>query len=88
MLAFLGAPAPPAPARLARASEAAPALPAPPPEPAPSPGAAAAPPEEPVSGDPESLQAALLQIVSERTGYPPEMLDLDVNVEAELSNKV
>ena len=26
----------------------------------------------------------LLQIVSERTGYPTEMLDLDLNIEADL----
>ena len=26
----------------------------------------------------------LLQIVSERTGYPPEMLDLDLDIEADL----
>ncbi len=31
-----------------------------------------------------SLEAQLLAIVSERTGYPPEMLDLDVDIEAEL----
>ncbi len=32
----------------------------------------------------EQLTQALLQIVSERTGYPPEMLDLDLNIEADL----
>ncbi len=32
----------------------------------------------------EELVRALLAIVSERTGYPPEMLDLDVDIEAEL----
>lgn len=31
------------------------------------------------------LQQALLSIVSDRTGYPVEMLDLDLNLEAELS---
>jgi acyl transferase domain-containing protein/NAD(P)H-dependent flavin oxidoreductase YrpB (nitropropane dioxygenase family)/NAD(P)-dependent dehydrogenase (short-subunit alcohol dehydrogenase family) len=30
------------------------------------------------------LTEKLLQIVSERTGYPPEMLDLDLNMEADL----
>ncbi|MEW6298391.1 MAG: SDR family NAD(P)-dependent oxidoreductase [Thermodesulfobacteriota bacterium] len=30
------------------------------------------------------LTQTLLQIVSERTGYPPEMLDLDLNIEADL----
>ncbi|NJM05377.1 acyltransferase domain-containing protein [Candidatus Gracilibacteria bacterium] len=32
----------------------------------------------------EQLTRQLLQIVSERTGYPSEMLDLNVNIEAEL----
>ncbi|RMF89054.1 MAG: SDR family NAD(P)-dependent oxidoreductase, partial [Nitrospinota bacterium] len=34
--------------------------------------------------DAERLTAKLLQIVSERTGYPPEMLDLDLDMEADL----
>ena len=34
--------------------------------------------------DREELTAKLLEIVSERTGYPPEMLDLDVDLEADL----
>lgn len=34
--------------------------------------------------DKERLTQQLLQIVSERTGYPPEMLDLSVDMEAEL----
>jgi hypothetical protein len=32
----------------------------------------------------EAFQAALLHIVSERTGYPEEMLDLDAHLEADL----
>ena len=32
----------------------------------------------------EELTARLLQVVSERTGYPPETLDLDLNLEADL----
>jgi acyl carrier protein len=32
----------------------------------------------------EEFQAALLHIVSERTGYPKEMLDLDAHLEADL----
>ncbi|HEV7859849.1 MAG TPA: SDR family NAD(P)-dependent oxidoreductase [Pyrinomonadaceae bacterium] len=32
----------------------------------------------------EQLTQRLLQIVSERTGYPPLMLDLDLNIEADL----
>jgi acyl transferase domain-containing protein/NAD(P)H-dependent flavin oxidoreductase YrpB (nitropropane dioxygenase family)/NAD(P)-dependent dehydrogenase (short-subunit alcohol dehydrogenase family) len=41
----------------------------------------------PAAGTPpdrERLTHQLLQIVSERTGYPPEMLDLDVDIEADL----
>jgi acyl transferase domain-containing protein/NAD(P)H-dependent flavin oxidoreductase YrpB (nitropropane dioxygenase family)/NAD(P)-dependent dehydrogenase (short-subunit alcohol dehydrogenase family) len=34
--------------------------------------------------DGEALTAKLISIVSERTGYPPEMLDLDLNLEADL----
>ncbi len=34
---------------------------------------------------PPSLKDALLDIVGERTGYPVEMLDLDLNLEADLS---
>jgi acyl transferase domain-containing protein/NAD(P)H-dependent flavin oxidoreductase YrpB (nitropropane dioxygenase family) len=42
-------------------------------------------PEEPgPPADREHLQGQLLQIVSERTGYPPEMLALDLNIEADL----
>ncbi|MEW6380465.1 MAG: SDR family NAD(P)-dependent oxidoreductase [bacterium] len=32
----------------------------------------------------EQIQELLLRIVSERTGYPPEMLDLSMNMEADL----
>ena len=32
----------------------------------------------------EQLQGRLMEIVSERTGYPPEMLDLDLDLEADL----
>ncbi|MFQ6044013.1 MAG: SDR family oxidoreductase, partial [Candidatus Poribacteria bacterium] len=32
----------------------------------------------------ETLVSRLLEIVSERTGYPPEMLDLDLDLEADL----
>ncbi|MFQ5737971.1 MAG: SDR family NAD(P)-dependent oxidoreductase [Acidobacteriota bacterium] len=35
--------------------------------------------------EPASLKDALVAIVSDRTGYPPEMLDLDADLEAELS---
>ena len=38
----------------------------------------------PVGTDKEQLTKQLLQIVGDRTGYPPEMLDLDLNIEADL----
>jgi malonyl CoA-acyl carrier protein transacylase/NAD(P)-dependent dehydrogenase (short-subunit alcohol dehydrogenase family) len=48
-------------------------------------------PTEPVSVeesqpvlDEEQFKVRLLQIVSERTGYPPDMLDLDLDLEADL----
>lgn len=34
--------------------------------------------------DKEALTAKVLQVVSDRTGYPPDMLDLDLNMEADL----
>ncbi|MGE0228115.1 MAG: SDR family NAD(P)-dependent oxidoreductase [Dehalococcoidia bacterium] len=46
-----------------------------------APGAIAAPTPPPVA----DLTAMLVAIVSERTGYPPEMLDLDLDLEADLS---
>jgi len=36
------------------------------------------------SVDPEQLQAALLEVVSEKTGYPSEMLELNMDMEADL----
>ncbi len=50
----------------------------------PSPATAGAAAE--VQGRPseEELTSRLLQLVSERTGYPPEMLNLDLNLEADL----
>ena len=32
----------------------------------------------------ESIKEKVLQIVAEKTGYPPEMLDLDLDLEADL----
>jgi acyl transferase domain-containing protein len=49
--------------------------------------AAAAQADQPTAttdADPEQLIAALLEIVSERTGYPPEMLDPTLDLEADL----
>ncbi|MBL9124167.1 MAG: SDR family NAD(P)-dependent oxidoreductase, partial [Planctomycetaceae bacterium] len=49
----------------------------------------APPPEAPHSQapaqlDPDDLLTTLLRIVAERTGYPAEMLDLDIHLESEL----
>ena len=33
---------------------------------------------------PEAIKAKVLEIVAEKTGYPPEMLDLDLDLEADL----
>ncbi|MFI9310974.1 SDR family NAD(P)-dependent oxidoreductase [Streptomyces triculaminicus] len=37
-----------------------------------------------VAFDPARLEETLLAVVAERTGYPPEMLDLDMELESEL----
>ena len=50
----------------------------------PTPGTSAAVPVAGILPDREQLTQQLLQIVSERTGYPPGMLDLDVDIEADL----
>lgn len=70
--------APPAPAPVAVAPAPAPAAPSP----APAPTA----PTVPASGGVtrEKLTSALVAVVSDRTGYPPEMLDLDLDLEADL----
>ncbi|MET0336254.1 MAG: SDR family NAD(P)-dependent oxidoreductase [Caulobacter sp.] len=48
-------------------------------QPAPTPAAPSA------SGSPQDAAQALLSVVSERTGYPEAMLDLDLDLEADLS---
>ncbi len=71
MLGYLGAPEQPrAPARVVQASAVRVEA---------APAAIAAP------AAPESVELALLGIVSERTGYPLEMLDPDLDLEADLS---
>ena len=35
--------------------------------------------------EPDNIEEVLIGLVSERTGYPPEMLDLDLDLEAALS---
>ena len=47
-----------------------------------TPAAVEAPPLAAVSL--ESIKAKVLEIVAEKTGYPPEMLDLDLDLEADL----
>ncbi len=41
-------------------------------------------PEEVADTDSRSITEIILNLVSDRTGYPPEMLDLDLNMEADL----
>src|SRR5262249_33437355 len=38
----------------------------------------------PTPGQQERVQAALLEVIAEKTGYPPEMLDLDMALDADL----
>ncbi|MCL6542788.1 MAG: SDR family NAD(P)-dependent oxidoreductase [Roseiflexus sp.] len=86
-------PAPVAPAPInGKPVETAPVAPPPPaPEPvvappvAPAP-APVAPAPAPVTAAPamDGVTAKVLQIVAEKTGYPPEMLDLDLDLEADL----
>ncbi|WP_299691095.1 type I polyketide synthase [Hydrocarboniphaga sp.] len=61
----------------------APRLP-PPPQPSPASGGGSGSLEAPTPAGPDA-RSALLQIVSERTGYPADMLDLDLDLEADLS---
>lgn len=93
-VAFPSAPAAPIEAWFAPAVEAPPHTPAPPTVvSAPPPAAAPAPVPGPVSPVPAAaplaparpdLRSALLKVVSERTGYPEEMLDFDQDLEADL----
>ncbi|MCK6504074.1 acyltransferase domain-containing protein, partial [Myxococcota bacterium] len=76
MLGYLGAT--PAPRVVDAPSTSVPAAPALAPPPAPAAPPATAPARA-------SVQDVLLGIVSERTGYPLEMLDLDLDLEADLS---
>ena len=61
---------------------------APPPAPAPAPAPAAAPkptpPPAPATGAREDVLKAVVQMVSEKTGYPADMLDPDLDMEADL----
>src|SRR6266536_3008673 len=51
---------------------------------APAPVAAPEPEPEPVVASADSMVDAVVSIVSEMTGYPPELLDLDLDLEADL----
>ena len=68
----------PAPAGSAPAPAPAPVAPAP----APAPAATAI--QSAAAVDTTQIQSRLLDIVSDRTGYPPDMLDLDLDLEADL----
>jgi hypothetical protein len=70
----------PPPLPVAPVAVAAPARPAPKEEARPA--ASPAPPRQGIGR--EELTARLLQIVCQRTGYPPEMLGLDLDLEADL----
>ena len=80
----------PAPAPVMERTSSAPPAPViqPPPPPAPEPQVAhapvAAPAPAPVAAPALNLHDTLLDLISQRTGYPPEMLDLDQNLEADL----
>ena len=75
--------APTAPAPVATTPPPAPAVaPATPPPPAPVPVAPA--PVAAPAPEMDGVTAKVLQIVAEKTGYPPEMLDLDLDLEADL----
>ncbi|NJK52670.1 MAG: hypothetical protein HC936_07295 [Leptolyngbyaceae cyanobacterium SU_3_3] len=54
------------------------------PETAPPPVVVAAPPEPAVNDDFAIVSEALLEIVSEKTGYPGEMLEMEMDMEADL----
>jgi acyl transferase domain-containing protein/acyl carrier protein len=85
--AQVAAPAP-APAAVAPAPAApAPAAPAPAAQVAPPPmvdAPAAEPVAPPPTDDGDPVQARVLALVSQETGYPPDMLDLDLDLEADL----
>jgi acyl transferase domain-containing protein/NAD(P)H-dependent flavin oxidoreductase YrpB (nitropropane dioxygenase family)/NADP-dependent 3-hydroxy acid dehydrogenase YdfG len=90
LLGYFGAPAAPRAERLVNPAPApsraaiAPAISAPLPTPTVTAPVVAAQPLSRAPAAPDS-QGVLLAIVSERTGYPAEMLDLDLDLEADLS---
>ncbi|RBM20685.1 beta keto-acyl synthase [Streptomyces sp. PT12] len=87
-LAPAPAPAPQAPAPQP-VPEPSPVAAAPPADVRPAPAGAPAPPAPPAPAavpalDPAAVQQALLSVVAEKTGYPTDMLELDMDVEADL----
>ncbi|MFO0607691.1 MAG: SDR family oxidoreductase [Polyangiales bacterium] len=67
-------------ARLPGASAAAPAAPAP----AASVAPAAAPAAKPAAAPPADMMATMLAVVAQKTGYPEEMIGMDMELEADL----
>ncbi|MGW1782436.1 SDR family oxidoreductase [Streptomyces sp. NPDC002143] len=65
--------------------QAVPQLPTPQPEPAPTASAAAVEPAGTVDGGQVDVQQVVLEIISERTGYPIDMIEPDLDLEADLS---
>lgn len=83
LLGYFGAPAAPRETRLAASPSGMPAPTVPAPWPAAAtPSASVAAPAAPATASHHDI---LLALVSERTGYPAEMLDLDLDLEADLS---
>uniref|UniRef100_UPI003D106197 type I polyketide synthase n=1 Tax=Haliangium sp. TaxID=2663208 RepID=UPI003D106197 len=85
---YTAAPVAPAPAPYAPAPAPRPApVAAPVAAPAPAPAPAAAPAPAPVAAapaGPDPVESKVLEIVSAQTGYPPDMLDLELDLEADL----
>jgi len=52
--------------------------------PAAAPAAVAAPPTVSPAASPDPVAQRIVEMISEQTGYPPEMLDLDLDLEADL----
>ena len=70
--------------RLSAVAAAPPAPPAKAEAPAPAPGVVAPAVATPVAPTIESIKETVLEIVAEKTGYPKDMLDLDLDLEADL----
>ncbi len=87
--AAVQAPTPPAPAPIPAPAPAAPPVVAAPPVAAPAPAPAApasvaAPPAPEPAPAGDDVPARVLAVVAEQTGYPPDLLDMDLDLEADL----